>query len=123
MSEDDRIVIHVDNPGLRGDRLGDLVGVARGGNAGADVEELPDSRLAGEVADGAPEKRPVGAGGEARVRVDLEHCLGGDAVGGEVVLAAEQVVVHPGLVRDADVERRRARLLGSAAGQGQRLGR
>jgi hypothetical protein len=36
------------------------VRVARGRDAGADVEELADSRFPGQVADGPPEERPVG---------------------------------------------------------------
>jgi hypothetical protein len=59
--EHDRVVVDVDDPALRRDLLGDLVGVARRGDAGADVEELPYPRLAGQVADGAPEERPVRA--------------------------------------------------------------
>jgi hypothetical protein len=58
--QDDRVVVHVHDPCLGRDRLGDLVGVARGRYAGADVEELADSRFPGQVADGPPEERPVG---------------------------------------------------------------
>jgi hypothetical protein len=86
--EDDRVVVHVDDPGLRRDRLGDLVGAARGRDAGADVEELPDPRLAGEVTDGPAEKRAVRVGTRGQVRVDLERCLGDRPVGGVIVLAA-----------------------------------
>ena len=115
VGEHDRIVVHVHHPGLRRDRLGDLVGVARRGNTGADVKELPDPRLAGEVADGAPEERPVGAGGVGRLRVDLEHFLRRRPVGGVVVLTAEQEVVHPRLVCHGGVQRHPARLPGRAA--------
>jgi hypothetical protein len=73
VGEDDRVVVDVDDPGLRRDGLGDLVGIARGGNAGADVEELPDARVGGEVADGASEERPVGLGAEGYVRPDLDR--------------------------------------------------
>ena len=69
--------------------------------------KLANARLADEVADHAAEERAVSAGGEDRLRGDLEHCLGGRPVGCVVVLTAEQVVVHPGLVRHAGVERRR----------------
>jgi len=47
VGQDHRIVVHVDHVGLRRDRLGDLVGVVRGRDAGADVEELPDAGLGG----------------------------------------------------------------------------
>jgi len=47
-----RVVVDVDDPGGRSDRQGDLVDVALGGQAGADVEELPDPHV-GEEPDGA----------------------------------------------------------------------
>src|SRR6185437_4366282 len=101
------VVVDVDDPGGGRDRLGDLVGVARGGNAGPDVEELADPRLPREVTDGTAKERPVGPHGERHPGVDLEPLLGGLPVGREVVLAVEQVVVHPGLVRPARVEGQR----------------
>jgi hypothetical protein len=42
----DRVVVDVDHAGARRDGLRDLVGVVRGRDAGADVEELPDPGLA-----------------------------------------------------------------------------
>jgi hypothetical protein len=42
------VVVHVHDPGLRGDRLRDLVHVLPGGKARADVEKLPDPGLGGE---------------------------------------------------------------------------
>jgi alditol oxidase len=109
VGEHDRVVVHVHHTGLRRDRLGDLVGVARRRDAGADVEELPDPRLGGEVADDAAEERPVGPRGERPLGVDLECHLGLGPVGGVIVLAAKQVVVNPRLMRDAGVELRRPR--------------
>src|SRR5690348_5088048 len=92
------VVVHVDDPGLRRDRLGDLVGVARGRDAGADVEELADPGFGGEEADGPPEERPVGAGSESRVRIKCEGCVPDSTVGGVVVPAAQVVIVY---TRDA----------------------
>jgi hypothetical protein len=57
------VVVDVDDPARRGDRLGHLVGVARGRKPGADVEELADPLRGGQVADGPPEERPVGLRG------------------------------------------------------------
>ena len=71
------------------DALGDLVGVVGGGQAGADVEELPDALLAGQVPDGAAEEvrgscaRDVDEAGEDRLDVVADL-----AVDGVVVLAA-----------------------------------
>jgi hypothetical protein len=106
--EHDGVVVHVHHPALRRDGLGDLVGVACGRDAGADVEKLPDPRLPGEVADNPAQEGPVGPGREAHFRGDLEHGIDGGPVGRIVVLAAQQVVVDPGLVGHAGVERRPA---------------
>jgi hypothetical protein len=43
--EYDRVVVDVDDARFGGGALCDLVGVVRGGEAGADVKELPDARL------------------------------------------------------------------------------
>jgi hypothetical protein len=47
------VAVHVDDLGLKGDGLNDLVSVAGSWQARADVEELPDSLAAGQVADRA----------------------------------------------------------------------
>ena len=49
-------------------RTGDHVGVIRRGDAGADVEELTDSSLPGQVADGAGEECAVRADGGDQAR-------------------------------------------------------
>jgi len=90
------VVVDVDDLGFRRDRLGYLVGVLVGGQAGADVEELPDPGLAGQVLDRAAQERPVGPHPGQDVRVGLQRLLSGLPVGGEVVLAAQLVVVHAG---------------------------
>jgi len=56
-----RVVVDVDDAGLGRDGLGDLVGVVGGRQAGADVLELADARLAGQVADRAGQEPSVGA--------------------------------------------------------------
>ena len=91
----DRVDVDVDHPGVRGGPLGDLVHVADGGDARADVEELA----------GCPRRRgsaPPGAGTpgwpapSAARPAPLDRSPGGLPVGGEVVRAAEVVVVHAG---------------------------
>jgi len=104
--EHDRVVVDVDDPRVRGGPLRDLVGVVRGGDPGADVEELPDAGLRGQVAHGPAEERAVAADAHSHERVGRHELLGQLAVGGEVVLAAEPVVVDPGDMRDAGIERR-----------------
>jgi hypothetical protein len=49
--KDERIVVHVDDPGVRGYPLGGLVGAVVAGQPGADVKELPDPRLTRQVTD------------------------------------------------------------------------
>ncbi len=62
MRADERVAVHVHDPGSPGTVLGDLVHVALGRQAGTDVHELADARLRGEVTDDAPQERPVRAG-------------------------------------------------------------
>ncbi|GAA3208599.1 hypothetical protein GCM10020256_05170 [Streptomyces thermocoprophilus] len=99
MGEDDRVVVDVDDPGLGGVTLGDLVGVVGGGQAGADVEELPYAGLGDEVAHGAAEEPAVGLGVVADARVQLADLVAGLLVDFVVVLAAKPVVPDPGGVR------------------------
>ena len=40
MGEHDRVIIHIDDPGLWCERLGDLMGVARSGKASSDIQEF-----------------------------------------------------------------------------------
>jgi hypothetical protein len=42
MRQDQGIVVDVDDPRLRGDGLGDLMGIVRRRQAGPDIQELPD---------------------------------------------------------------------------------
>jgi hypothetical protein len=104
VQQHDRVVVHVHDLGVRGDRLRDLMHVLTGGKAGADVEELPDPRLGGKETHDPPQERPRGAGGLRRFREGLDRCLGRDPVGLEVVLAAQEIVIDPRWVRDARVD-------------------
>ena len=53
MDQHDGVVVDIDDAALWRHRLGDLVGVVGRGQAGADVEELADARLAGQILDRA----------------------------------------------------------------------
>jgi hypothetical protein len=57
----DLIVVHVDHTRSGGGTLRDLMDVLLGGDARADVEELPDAGLAGQEPNGPAEEGPVGA--------------------------------------------------------------
>jgi hypothetical protein len=64
----ERVVIAVDHPGLAVRGLRDLVHVGHGGQAGADVQELSDPLVAGQMPHRSPQEPPVGAGGDRRAR-------------------------------------------------------
>ena len=105
----DRVVVHVDHPGFRRDALRDLVHVAGAGQAGADVQELPDPGLGGQVPHGPVEERPVLPGGGAHRGPGAQHLAGRLPVGREVVFPAQEVVVDPGGMRPGHVDSRRRR--------------
>jgi hypothetical protein len=76
----DQVVVDVDDPCIGGDSLGDLVDVALGRYASADVQELTDARLGGQIANRSAQEGPVGPNvGTSRVDaafVELaEHLL------------------------------------------------
>ena len=106
MHEHDRVVVHVDHARIRGVPQGHLVDVLLGGQAGADVEELPDALL-GHVLHGADQEAPVRLGPLFEVGGEPQQVLRRLTVGGEVVLAAEQVVVDAGRAGHGRVDLRR----------------
>ena len=82
------VVVHVNHVGRRRGRLRYLMHVARGRQAGPDVEELPDTRLGRQVPDRASEERAVLAGRDADGGVGRQDLVRRFAVGGEVILPA-----------------------------------
>ncbi len=104
MGQHDRVVVHVHHAGGGGDVLRRLVHVLTGRDAGADIQELADPGPGGENADSPLPERLVGPDGHENSGEILNALLGRFPVGGEMVLAAEPVVIHPGTVRDAGVE-------------------
>src|SRR6266542_493139 len=99
-----RVVVDVDDPGVRRGGLGDLVDVLLRGQPGPEVQELADAGVLGEEPHGPAEERPVGPRGARRGRVRRDHLFGGRLVGLEVVLAAEHVVVDARAVGNARVD-------------------
>jgi hypothetical protein len=104
MRQDDGVVVGVDHAAVGRDALRHLMGVVRRRQAGADVEELADAGLGGQVTDGPAEERAVGPHVGRDPRPDGNDLLGGFPVGGEIVLAAQPVVVDPGRVGHAGVD-------------------
>src|SRR5579863_3148103 len=108
------IVVNVDDPRFGGGPLGDLVGVVRGRQPGADVEELPDACLVHQVTHRATEECALGSNADDDARIGVDHHLGQFPVYREVVLAAEPVVIYPGRMRRGRVDlRHRLVLIGS----------
>jgi hypothetical protein len=58
VGEHQRVVVDIDDPGLRRRTLRDLVGVVGRRQAGADVEKLTDLGVLGQVGHGPAQKRP-----------------------------------------------------------------
>jgi hypothetical protein len=102
-----RVVVHVHRADRRVDLVRDLVHVVRGGQARSEVQQLRQSRFAGQVPDHTAQERPVGPGDRGCVRRDPQHRLDDPPVGGEIVLAAEERVVDAGDVRRPGIDTRR----------------
>jgi hypothetical protein len=97
------IVVDVHHARAGDDLLDDFVGVAHGRQPGSDVDELPHALLRNEL--GRPlVEAPVGEGRVPDLRGGLEYLLGGEAVGLEVVMTLEHVVVDPGGAGPARVD-------------------
>jgi hypothetical protein len=104
VQDDDGVAVNVDDPRVRVGGLGDLVDVGGGGQARADVEELPDTPLRGEEMDDPAEEGPVHPGRPRTARDNRQDLRGGGTIGVEVVLPAENIVIDPGHVRHRDVQ-------------------
>jgi hypothetical protein len=95
MQDHDRVIVGVGDSRIRAGFGGHLVKRALGGQAGADVQELPDARLGGQVPGGHPQEGAVGQRLSPGLRDQSHDLLGSCPVSGEIVLAAEVVVIHP----------------------------
>jgi hypothetical protein len=89
------VVVGVRDLGVRVHRLRDLVDMAADRQAGADIEELADARLAGQVPDGPGQEVPVIPRCSRRAGQGRRERLRGFPVHRVVVLPAEVVVVNP----------------------------
>jgi hypothetical protein len=110
------VVVRVHDAALRGDGLGHGVGGAGRGQAGADVQELADPALPGEVAHGAGEEGPVGACPGDYLRAAAGDLLGGVTVRRKMIFPSDPYVVDPGRMRDVGIEPARPRIGGLAPG-------
>ncbi|PRX46797.1 hypothetical protein B0I32_14414 [Nonomuraea fuscirosea] len=71
----------------------------------SEIKELPHTRL-DESAYGPTQKGPIGPGILARIRHGLENGLSGFAIGSEVILTTQQIVVDACRARHARVNAR-----------------
>jgi hypothetical protein len=90
------------------------VGVVGRGQAGADVEELPDARLGHQVVHRAGEELALQAGDHHEVGEHAEQRLADLTIDGEVILSAQQEIPYPGRVRHRRVDASPGRLGGIA---------
>jgi hypothetical protein len=104
VGQHERVVVYIDNAGLRRDPLSNLVGVVDRRQAGADIEELMDSHLTGKVRHGTDEKSSALAGSIHDSRKELANPVTGLAVDSVVVLTAQPVVPDPGRVWHPSVD-------------------
>ena len=95
-------MIHVDHARIRRDLADRLVGVAGGGQAAADVDELPDALL-GHPDRGPAVESPVGPRGVLHLGDGREYLLSGSLIGREVAVSAEHEVIDTGRCRPAAV--------------------
>jgi hypothetical protein len=115
----DRVLVYVHHACVRGDVLRDLVHIADGREAGAEVDELPDA-LAGQEPHGAAQEGAVVSRDEFGVWFQFEELLGQPPVDGEVLAAAPEVVVDlggAGHVRAGRIAWRRLGLAGGPDGR------
>jgi phosphoglucomutase len=98
-----RVVIDVGDRGLRVGRLCCFVGVRGGRQPGAQVDELTDA-LPGQPGDGPPHEAPALRDGLGDRGIDRQQLFGDRPVRGEVVLAAQEVIVNASDGRGPGVE-------------------
>ncbi len=103
VADDQRVMVNVDDPRLRGGALRHVVRVVGGGQPGSDVKELADARRR-QLRHRGGQEAPQHGRDQRQLGHRGPHVVPGLAVGAEVVLAADPVIPHPGRVGDAGVE-------------------
>ena len=88
MRQHQRVIVHVNDFALGRYLLGDFVRVVRRGQARADVEELANPGVGGQVTDRAGEKAPGSASHDGDARENFLVLVTGLAVDSVVVFAA-----------------------------------
>jgi hypothetical protein len=122
-----RVIVHVSHSRIRADPLRCLMDRRARRHASAEVDELPDAPMGSRPCDGFDDERPVVSHQAGQARVEGNDPLGQFPVGGVVVLAAEQGIVHTRDIRLAGIEfhghgRSSGRLPGCRVQPGERVG-
>jgi hypothetical protein len=78
--------------------------VVGGGQPRTDVQELTHTGFGGQVAHRTDEERTAETGILRKLRLTNQNLIADRAIGGEVVLAAQQIVPDPRGVRDRGVQ-------------------
>jgi hypothetical protein len=99
-----RIVVQVDDAYVLIETLGNLMDVLRGGQAGANVEQLADTLVANHVADGAGENLALQSRANSGRGHRDHHPVGQRPVNRVIIPPAKQVVVHAGTVGAGGVD-------------------
>lgn len=97
------VVVDVDDLRLWRAFVCDLMDIALGGQAGADVEELPDADVDQEL-DGPSEEGAVLLRSYRDMGDDLQDLLRRRSIGRKIVLSTQKVVIHPGDIRDIRIK-------------------
>jgi hypothetical protein len=99
-----RVIVHVSHSRIRADPLRCLMDGRARRHASAEVDELPDAPMGSRPCDGFDDERPVVSHQAGQARVEGNDPLGQFPVGGVVVLAAEQGIIHTRDIRLAGIE-------------------
>ena len=92
VGDDDRVIVHVDNPRVGVDLADDFVHGTLRGQPHADVEELADTGFGRQEPNDPAQEAPVLHRRPAQPGYQREHLLRGDPIRLEVVLAAAKSV-------------------------------
>ena len=84
---------------IRGDPLCDLMHIALSGQAGSNIDELPDAGRADQKLDSAADEVPILVCCHDSIRYQSKQLSGECLIGGQVGSAAQQNVIDPGHVR------------------------
>jgi hypothetical protein len=87
--------------------LGNLVRIVPGGNSGADVKELPDTGRTGQESHRPGQEGAIRARRHRHIRERLDGQVPGRPIDGEIVLAAQPVVINPGKMRHTGIKEER----------------